>query len=100
MAPLIVAVKYGINPKDLRFLGTPIDYIGFKGLSDGNPEEIIFIEIKNSTKPSLNEREKAIKKLIEEKKVVFKTFNVKAEIRNINNLVKQEIEKELSQATC
>ena len=47
LAPLIIFPNYGINPKDIRFIGTPIDFIVFKGLSDGKPEKIMFIEVKS-----------------------------------------------------
>ncbi len=37
IVPFIIMSRLGINPRDLRFLGTPVDYIAFKGLSEGNP---------------------------------------------------------------
>ena len=38
---------FDLNPKDIRFLGTPIDLIAFKGLNDSMEEiEIVFIEVK------------------------------------------------------
>ncbi|MBP1358277.1 MAG: hypothetical protein JZD40_07340, partial [Sulfolobus sp.] len=33
-APVFIAEKYNINPKDFRHLGSPVDFIAFKGLSD------------------------------------------------------------------
>jgi predicted Holliday junction resolvase-like endonuclease len=35
-APLLLADKYQVSPKDFRHLGSPVDYIAFKGLSDDN----------------------------------------------------------------
>ena len=32
LAPLLIFSNYGINPKDLRFIGTPIDFIAFNRL--------------------------------------------------------------------
>lgn len=52
-----------INPSDLRFMGSPIDYIYFKGLSTGQIEEISFIEIKTKN-GSLPKRERQIRDLI------------------------------------
>ena len=67
----------GLNPKDYRFMGNPIDYVVFDGASaitDGEADqlnEIIFLEIKTgSSKKSKIERR--IKKCIEEKKVSFR----------------------------
>jgi predicted Holliday junction resolvase-like endonuclease len=34
------------NPKDIRFLGSPIDLIVFDGLADGDLRSIIFVEVK------------------------------------------------------
>ena len=47
LAPLLLFENYGINLKDIRFLGSPVDFIVFKGLYDGNPEEIIFVEVES-----------------------------------------------------
>ncbi|MEK6986553.1 MAG: Holliday junction resolvase-like protein, partial [Candidatus Thermoplasmatota archaeon] len=41
------------DPTDLRFLGTPVDYIVFDGLSGGEVAEVVFLEVK-SGKSSLN----------------------------------------------
>lgn len=58
-----------INPKRLRFLGNPIDYISFE--DDG----IIFIEIKSgASKLSFNQKQ--IKKLVHDKKVFWKEVRI------------------------
>jgi predicted Holliday junction resolvase-like endonuclease len=44
LAPLLIFKSCGIEPKDLRHIGTPVDYIAFKGLSEGRVDEIVFIE--------------------------------------------------------
>ena len=69
LAPLDFAVRLGINPKDARFIGSPIDYIVFKGLYDGSPEEILFIEVKAGRNARLSKREKEVKKLVDECRV-------------------------------
>jgi predicted Holliday junction resolvase-like endonuclease len=48
LAPILIFQNYGIDPKDFRYIGTPIDFIAFKGLTEGSPEKIYFIEIKSS----------------------------------------------------
>jgi predicted Holliday junction resolvase-like endonuclease len=59
-APISLADKYQVNPKDFRHLGSPVDYIAFKGLSDDNADpEVIFIEVKSGKSTSLTEREKS-----------------------------------------
>ena len=58
LAPLIIASNYGINPRDMRFIGTPIDFIAFKGLSEGEPDEIVFIEVKSGKSSLITNRER------------------------------------------
>jgi len=77
IAPLMVAAELGVNPKDFRYIGSPVDYIAFKGLSEGNPEEIIFIEIKASKNPSLTQRERAIKQLVEKGRVTWRLVSMR-----------------------
>ncbi len=69
LAPLDFAVRLGINPKDARFIGSPIDYIVFKGLYDGSPEEILFVEVKAGSNAKLSKREREVKKLVDECRV-------------------------------
>jgi len=37
------------NPRDVRFLGSPIDLIVFDGLDEGIVRSIVFIEVKTGT---------------------------------------------------
>ena len=80
LAPLLIFANYGINPKDLRFIGTPIDFIAFKGLSNDKPEEIIFIEVKSGKTATLSPREKSIKELVENKKVRWLLIHLPSEL--------------------
>ena len=65
---------FDLDPKDIRFLGTPIDLIAFKGLNASCEVEIVFIEVKTGGSV-LSAREKAVKKAVEEKKVSWRVFN-------------------------
>lgn len=72
---------FDFDPKDVRFLGTPIDLIAFKGLNASDEEvEIVFIEVKTG-RSVLSAREKAVKKAVEEKKVSWRVFNPDLEVR-------------------
>ncbi|MBI4503857.1 MAG: hypothetical protein HY700_22180 [Gemmatimonadetes bacterium] len=37
---------FAFNPKDARFLGTPVDFVIFEGLSEGEVRRIVFVEVK------------------------------------------------------
>ena len=69
LAPLLIFSSYGIDPRDLRFVGTPIDFIAFKGLSSGRLEEVVFIEVKSGRTESLTSREDEVRRVVESGKV-------------------------------
>jgi predicted Holliday junction resolvase-like endonuclease len=71
---------FDLDPKDIRFLGTPIDLIAFKGLNASVEEvEIVFIEVKTG-RSVLSARERAVKKAVEEKRVSWRVFNPDVEV--------------------
>jgi len=83
LTPLLMFNKLGIEPKDFRHIGTPIDYVAFKGLSNGKVEEILFIEVKTANSPSLSDREKEVRKAVEDKRVRFVMINLKEELNRL-----------------
>lgn len=60
--------NFNFNPKDVRFIGSPVDLIVFDGLDEGELRRIVFVEVK-SGKSTLSKREKMVKEAIEKKKV-------------------------------
>jgi len=38
--------EFNYNPTDARFLGSPVDFVVFNGLSGDSPEEVVFLEVK------------------------------------------------------
>src|SRR5438094_3791570 len=46
LAPLFPAFLNQFNPRDARFLGTPLDFIVFDGLDDGDVRHVVFVEVK------------------------------------------------------
>ncbi len=73
IAPFFPNFPY--NPKDLKFLGSPIDYIVFDGLTNGKLKEVIFLEIK-SGKSKLNDNEKQLKNIIDKKAISYKEYRI------------------------
>lgn len=84
LAPYLPDFPY--NPKDARFIGNPIDYIVFNGLSESEIKEIVFVEVK-SGRSGLNKNERLVRNAIEDK-------NVKFEIYRINNVKKEDVTNE------
>ena len=71
---------FDLDPKDIRFLGSPIDLIAFKGLNASVEDvEIVFIEVKTG-KSTLSQRERIIKKAVERKRVSWRMFNPDVEV--------------------
>ncbi|MFC2066058.1 Holliday junction resolvase-like protein [Chloroflexota bacterium] len=64
MAPYLPEFKY--DPTEARFIGSPIDLIVFPGLAQGDPREIVIMEIKASKSGQLTPSERKIRQLIEE----------------------------------
>ncbi|HUL48686.1 MAG TPA: Holliday junction resolvase-like protein [Gemmatimonadales bacterium] len=48
------------NPRDVRFVGAPVDFLVFDGLSDGAVRAIVFVEVKTG-QSALNTRERLVR---------------------------------------
>ncbi len=72
LAPVLEHFPFDKN--DCRSLFDPIDYVIFEGLQKtGKVQKIFFVDIK-SGKAKLKPNQKAIKQMIEQKKVEFKNY--------------------------
>jgi predicted Holliday junction resolvase-like endonuclease len=63
MVPFFPDFHY--DPTEVRFIGSPIDMIVFPGLSRGDPEEIVILEVKTGKSAQLTPQQKKIRQLIE-----------------------------------
>ena len=64
---------------DVRFVGKPVDFIAFPGMTEGKKiEEVLIIEVKTGTS-QLSSREKEIKELIENGKVRYMEYYFSAD---------------------
>ena len=75
VAPFTMARDLGVDLRDLRFLGSPIDYIVFKGLHRGEVDEILFVEVKAGKRRRLTENERAVKKAVESGRVRWVVYD-------------------------
>jgi predicted Holliday junction resolvase-like endonuclease len=93
LAPYVIE---GTNPKDYRFMGNPIDYICFDGLSDvldGTQNElksVRFVDIKTG-KSNLNKSQRRIRDAISENKVTFEVINLDNEIEKQNDFTNEKL---------
>jgi predicted Holliday junction resolvase-like endonuclease len=66
------------NPKDVRFLGSPVDLVIFDGMSDNDLREIIFLEIKTGSS-TMSTRERRIRDIVQARQVSWREFRVAVE---------------------
>jgi predicted Holliday junction resolvase-like endonuclease len=69
-------LHFPFNPKDVRFIGSPIDLIVFDGISaESDNVEIFFVEIKTG-KSVLSKRQKQIKSAVQNKSITWHEINI------------------------
>jgi len=55
---------FGFNPKDVRFIGSPVDLVVFDGMSQDEVREVVFVEVKTGGS-GLTTRERRIRDAIQ-----------------------------------
>lgn len=74
LAPLLT--RFPGRPSDARFLGKPVDYIVFRGLSDGFIDEIIFVEVKSRRGLGLTPNERLVRDAVKEKRIRWMVYSI------------------------
>jgi predicted Holliday junction resolvase-like endonuclease len=69
LAPLLPGFEF--DPRDARFLGSPIDFIVFDGLSEGEVQEVVFVEIKTGPSAALTTRERRVRAAVDAGRIRF-----------------------------
>ena len=60
--------EFGFNPKDARFLGSPVDLVVFDGLAAGAVRRVVFLEVKTGGAP-MTARERQVREVVEAREV-------------------------------
>ena len=68
---------FRFNPKDARFLGSPVDFVVFDGLSDGQVRRVVFVEVKTGG-ADLSTRERRVRDAVEAGRVEWAVLRVAA----------------------
>ncbi len=63
--------EFRYNPKDVRFIGTPVDLIVFDGLSEGEVKQVVFVEVKTGRETSVTPRERLVRDCIQSRAVGY-----------------------------
>jgi len=75
---------FSYNPKDARFIGSPIDFIVFNGLNEGEIKNIVFIEFKTGDS-ALSAHERWVRDTVQSGKVLWKEIHyTRGESTNIS----------------
>ncbi len=51
---------FPFNPRDVRFLGSPVDFVVFEGLEEGKVSRVVFVEVKTGG-AALSGRERLVR---------------------------------------
>lgn len=63
IAPFLPGFKY--DPRDCRFLGSPVDLIIFDGMAAGRLKQVVFVEIKCGKYARLTQREREVRDILD-----------------------------------
>ena len=66
---------FGYNPKDARFLGSPVDFVVFDGLDAGALERVVFLEVQTGA-AGLSARERAVRDAIQNGRIAWDELRV------------------------
>lgn len=69
---------FRFNPADARFIGSPIDFVVFDGLSEDNVNKIVFVEIKTGSS-NLSSRERSVRNAVQDKNIEWLEIKVNLE---------------------
>jgi len=69
------------DPQDARFLGAPIDFIVFDGMSAGELKEVVLVEVKTNTS-SLSKRERQLRDAVNEGRVKWTEVRRNVDLEN------------------
>lgn len=73
------STNWEFNPRDARFLGSPIDFIVFEGLTEGEVKHIWLIEVKSGKWGRPTQRQKQVQACCELGEVDFLLIHAKGE---------------------
>jgi predicted Holliday junction resolvase-like endonuclease len=75
LAPLFPEFLSQFNPRDARFIGSPLDFVVFDGLDEGEVRNVVFIEVKTA-KASLTKRERCVRDALEARRVQYQLLRL------------------------
>ena len=74
LAPWLGDFPY--HPKDVRFLGTPVDLVVFDGMDAEELDAIVFVEVKTGPSAKLSARERSVRDCVRERRVRWEELRI------------------------
>lgn len=65
------------DPTEIRFVGKPVDFVAFQGLSTGTVDEVLFVEVKTGNS-ALSKVERSLRDAVEKKNVRYAEYRIPA----------------------
>ena len=65
------------DPTEIRFVGKPVDFVAFPGLSTGTVDEVLFVEVKTGN-AALSKVERSLRAAVEKKNVRYTEYRIPA----------------------
>lgn len=64
------------DPRDMRFIGSPVDFAIFDGLSAGKEVTITLLEVKTGKNPRLTTREERVREAVIEGRIKYRLMKI------------------------
>jgi predicted Holliday junction resolvase-like endonuclease len=68
---------------DFPFIGKPVDFLVFRGMDEGEVEEIAFVEVKSGSARNLSKIERQLRDAVREGRVSWMQYNVPEDITSV-----------------
>jgi predicted Holliday junction resolvase-like endonuclease len=79
LVPLFPELLSRFNPRDVRFLGAPLDLIVFDGLHENDVRRVVFVEVKTGNS-DLQQRERLVRDAIKAGRVEYELLRPRSEV--------------------
>ena len=77
LAPYLPDFPY--RPNEVRFIGSPVDFVVFRGIDEKEPVEVVILEVK-SGRASLSSLQRKVRDVIQEGKVSWAEYRVPEDV--------------------